>query len=109
LELVGDVGGVEWVAGFVGEDEFGVTEPCGEALTVLPGPVGPEDLGGVGVEVDGAVAGVGFGFAVSGVPAELGDLPADADGAFFRSRSGGRMPQVSPRRSPRRAMSWYSG
>jgi hypothetical protein len=79
VEGVGDRGGVQRPAGLVGELEPGIGPgvPGGFLLLVLLLAPQAHVVDGVGVQGDGALAGVGLGGALDGVPAELGDLPAD--------------------------------
>ncbi len=79
VEGVGDRGRVQRVPGLVGELEPGIGPgvPGGFLLFVLLLPPQGQVGDGLGVEGDGALAGVGLGGALDGVPAELGDLPAD--------------------------------
>jgi hypothetical protein len=109
LELVGDVGGVEWLAVFVGEEEFGFAEPGGEAFAVLPARWARKTLM------------VCSSRSMMRSPASLLGLPwwgfqpswvifqETAIVPFLRSTLGVWMPQASPRRRPRRAMTRKRG
>ena len=91
VERVGDRGGVQRVPQLVGELEPAVgpgVSGCFFLLVLFLPPDG--HVGdGVGVEGDGALAGVGLGGALDGIPAELGDLPADGGQGGVRGRCRG--------------------
>lgn len=80
-EPPGDVGGVEHLAVLLGEDAAGLHPSAAPLLAVLVllGAVPLEGLDRVGVERDGACAGVGLGVVLVHLPAVHDELLGDGD------------------------------